>query len=216
MPESGSSVPASVQVWRALQRVYVDLRPELDAQLRRGYGMPASWYDMLVELAGTPRLRMSDLGATMVLSRTRVSRLVTELEARGLVTRETNPADGRSAYVAITVAGRQRLHEATPAITRSSTSISPVWAPTNSALSPPPCTRCSPRTIRDPVAHNGPMSALSTVLDPLRHTAGYARYFLNKSARDREDAQALRELEARPLTLPAGLELEWLGTAGIG
>jgi L-ascorbate metabolism protein UlaG (beta-lactamase superfamily) len=58
------------------------------------------------------------------------------------------------------------------------------------------------------------MSALSTVLDPLRHTAGYARYFLNKSARDREDAQALRELEARPLTLPAGLELEWLGTAG--
>ncbi|MGW0356489.1 hypothetical protein A5780_29570 [Nocardia sp. 852002-20019_SCH5090214] len=114
MPESGSSVPASVQVWRALQRVYVDLRPELDAQLRRGYGMPASWYDMLVELAGTPRLRMSDLGATMVLSRTRVSRLVTELEARGLVTRETNPADGRSAYVAITVAGRQRLHEATP------------------------------------------------------------------------------------------------------
>lgn len=64
------------------------------------------------------------------------------------------------------------------------------------------------------LAHNGPMSALSTVLDPLRHTAGYARYFLNKSARDREDAQALRELEARPLTLPAGLELEWLGTAG--
>lgn len=58
------------------------------------------------------------------------------------------------------------------------------------------------------------MPALSTVLDPLRHTAGYARYYLHKSARDRADAQALRELEARPLTLPDGLELEWLGTAG--
>src|SRR5262245_36512646 len=58
------------------------------------------------------------------------------------------------------------------------------------------------------------MPALSTVLDPLRHTAGYARYLLHKSARDREDAQVLGELEARALPLPAGLELEWLGTAG--
>ncbi|AHH16114.1 putative transcriptional regulator, MarR family [Nocardia nova SH22a] len=114
MPESASPAPASVQVWRALQRVYVDLRPELDSELRRTTGLPASWYDMLVELSGPQRLRMSDLGACMVLSRTRVSRLVGELEGRGLVRRECNPADGRSAYVAITAAGWQQLHEATP------------------------------------------------------------------------------------------------------
>ncbi|MBO0855218.1 MAG: MBL fold metallo-hydrolase [Nocardia sp.] len=58
------------------------------------------------------------------------------------------------------------------------------------------------------------MPDLSTVLDPLRHTADYARYLLRKSARDHEDAQALSELEARHLALPDGLELEWLGTAG--
>ena len=58
------------------------------------------------------------------------------------------------------------------------------------------------------------MPALATVLDPLRHTAGYARYLLHKSARDREDAQVLSELESRALSLPSGLELEWLGTAG--
>ena len=29
-----------------------------------------------------------------------------------------------------------------------------------------------------------------------------------------DDAQALRELEARPLELPAGLEVEWLGVSG--
>ncbi|MEV5652214.1 MarR family winged helix-turn-helix transcriptional regulator [Nocardia sp. NPDC052254] len=114
MPESASPAPAAVQVWRALQRVYVDLRPELDSELRRSTGLPASWYDMLVELSGPQRLRMSDLGEHMVLSRTRVSRLVGELEGRGLVRRECNPADGRSAYVAITAAGWQRLHEATP------------------------------------------------------------------------------------------------------
>ncbi|MEV5652215.1 MBL fold metallo-hydrolase [Nocardia sp. NPDC052254] len=58
------------------------------------------------------------------------------------------------------------------------------------------------------------MRALSTVLDPLRHTAGYARYLLHKSARDRADAQVLGELESRALNLPVGLELQWLGTAG--
>lgn len=112
VPESGSPAPASVQVWQALQRVYADLRPDLDTELRRRTGLPASWYDMLVELDAAQRLRMSDLGARMVLSRTRVSRLVTELEARGLVSRESNPDDGRSAYVAVTAAGRQRLREA--------------------------------------------------------------------------------------------------------
>lgn len=114
MPESASPAPASVQVWRALQRIYMDLGPELDSELRRVTGLPASWYDMLVELSGTQHLRMSDLGERMVLSRTRVSRLVGELEGRDLVRRESNPADGRSAYVAITTAGWQRLHEATP------------------------------------------------------------------------------------------------------
>lgn len=63
-------------------------------------------------------------------------------------------------------------------------------------------------------AQNEPMRTLSPVLDPLRHTAGYARYFLHKSARDREDAQALSELESRTLDLPAGLAVQWLGTAG--
>jgi DNA-binding MarR family transcriptional regulator len=57
---------------------------------------------------------MTDLDERAVLSRTRVSRLVTEMQAAGLVTRETNPEDGRSAFVTITDAGRERLHEAAP------------------------------------------------------------------------------------------------------
>lgn len=114
MPEAGNPVPASVQVWRALQRIHADMYPVLDAELRQRTGLPSSWYDMLVELTETQRLRMSDLGARMVLSRTRVSRLVADLEADGLVVREDNPGDRRSAYVALTAAGRQRLAEATP------------------------------------------------------------------------------------------------------
>ncbi len=52
------------------------------------------------------------------------------------------------------------------------------------------------------------------MLEPARYLADYTRFLANKSSQERDDAQALRELEARPLALPAGLELEWLGVSG--
>ncbi|GAA4475137.1 hypothetical protein GCM10023094_12100 [Rhodococcus olei] len=90
--------------------------PELDADLQRTTGLPLAWYDVLLELAGagdTP-LRMSDLGERVVLSRTRVSRLVAEMETHGLVQRGANPDDRRSAFVTITDAGLRRYREAAP------------------------------------------------------------------------------------------------------
>jgi DNA-binding MarR family transcriptional regulator len=104
----------AVAAWAALLQVHAALVPELDAALRRAVGLPLNWYDVLLELDAPQRLRMSDLGERVVLSRTRVSRLVTELEAHGLVRRESNPDDGRSAFVSITDTGRQRLREAAP------------------------------------------------------------------------------------------------------
>ncbi|KAA8889261.1 winged helix-turn-helix transcriptional regulator [Nocardia colli] len=105
---------AASHAWSALLRVHAQLVPQLDADLRAAAGLPLAWYDVLLELDGVPPLRMTDLGERVVLSRTRVSRLVTELETAGLVTREANPDDGRSAFVAITDAGRTRLHDAAP------------------------------------------------------------------------------------------------------
>ncbi|MTE15978.1 MarR family winged helix-turn-helix transcriptional regulator [Nocardia aurantiaca] len=107
------SLPA-VHAWAALLQVHARLVPELDAELRRATGLPLSWYDVLLELDGPHRLRMSDLGERVVLSRTRVSRLVTEMESDGLVRRESNPDDGRSAFVSITDTGRRRFREAAP------------------------------------------------------------------------------------------------------
>ena len=57
---------------------------------------------------------MGDLGDRVVLSRTRVSRIVDELVANGLVSRDGNPADRRSALAAITLEGRRRLRAAAP------------------------------------------------------------------------------------------------------
>lgn len=52
------------------------------------------------------------------------------------------------------------------------------------------------------------------MLDPVRHLIDLGRATANRTARERDDGQAARELEARPLELPAGLELEWLGVSG--
>lgn len=49
---------------------------------------------------------------------------------------------------------------------------------------------------------------------PLRHLGELTRAQLGRRAAQREGEQALGELEARPLELPDGLEVEWLGVSG--
>jgi L-ascorbate metabolism protein UlaG (beta-lactamase superfamily) len=49
---------------------------------------------------------------------------------------------------------------------------------------------------------------------PLRHLGELAKARATRRSSARADSQALAELEARPLELPAGLEVEWLGVSG--
>jgi L-ascorbate metabolism protein UlaG (beta-lactamase superfamily) len=49
---------------------------------------------------------------------------------------------------------------------------------------------------------------------PLRHLGELASARLRRRSSARADSQALSELEARPLGLPTGLEVEWLGVSG--
>src|SRR4051794_18119511 len=49
---------------------------------------------------------------------------------------------------------------------------------------------------------------------PLRHLGELAKARATRHAAEHADGQALSELEARPLALPAGLEIEWLGVSG--
>jgi L-ascorbate metabolism protein UlaG (beta-lactamase superfamily) len=48
----------------------------------------------------------------------------------------------------------------------------------------------------------------------VQHLAGFARFLLRREQRERVDRATLNDLARRPLPLPAGLQLEWLGTAG--
>ena len=106
----------AVGAWAALLQVHAALVPRLDRALQQAAGLPLSWYDVLLELAAVPgrRLTMSELAQRVVLSRTRVSRIVDELVAAGLVCREDNPDDGRSAFAVLTGDGVARYRAAAP------------------------------------------------------------------------------------------------------
>ncbi len=84
-------------------------------------GVPLGWYDVLLTLERAPgrRLRMQDLGDAVVLSRSRVSRIVDDLERQGFVTREPCDADRRVVYASITRPGRVALRHAIPAHLRA-------------------------------------------------------------------------------------------------
>ncbi|HET8664938.1 MAG TPA: MarR family transcriptional regulator [Nocardioides sp.] len=104
------------ETWGALLKVHATLVPRLDRELQDAHGLPMTWYDVLLELNSAPerRLTMGQLGAVASVSRTRVSRVVDEMTRAGLVSREPNPDDGRSAYAALTPAGRTALRKAAP------------------------------------------------------------------------------------------------------
>lgn len=106
----------STAAWAALLRVHAALTPLLDQELQAAHGLPLTWYDVLLELNAAPdrQLTMSALGQAVVVSRSRVSRVVDELVRAGLVEREANPDDKRSAFARLTAAGRSRLRAAAP------------------------------------------------------------------------------------------------------
>ncbi len=52
------------------------------------------------------------------------------------------------------------------------------------------------------------------MLGAARYLADFARFVALKRPQEQHDAEALKELEAIPLDLPGGLELEWLGVSG--
>lgn len=107
---------AAIAPWRALLLAHSRALRAIEADLRAAGTIPLTWYDVLLELdaAEDGRLRMSDLADRVVLSRTRVSRLVAEVVARGLVERRADPTDGRAQLAAITAAGRAALQTAAP------------------------------------------------------------------------------------------------------
>lgn len=87
----------------------------LDRDLQAAHGLSLRAYEVLLHLAAfSPdgRIGMSALAEQAPLSQSRVSRLVSDLDARGLVRRATSPGDSRAVEVSITDAGLAALRAA--------------------------------------------------------------------------------------------------------
>ena len=106
--------PTELRAWRGLVKAHACLVKRLDAQLEAEHGLPLSSYEVLHRLADTTagKLRMHDIAASVMLSRSGLTRLVDRLERDGLVERCSCENDARGAYAVITDAGRERLAQA--------------------------------------------------------------------------------------------------------
>lgn len=107
---------AEQDLLRALSRALVFLPRVFVADLGREHGLSMSEYFTLMHLseARPGRLRMGELAAATALSLGAVTRVVTLLEAKGLVERAPHAADARVRDVALSAGGRDRLDAARP------------------------------------------------------------------------------------------------------
>lgn len=102
--------------WHGLLETHEALVRALDARLLAEHQLPLSAFEALIQIAhaedGT--ISISDLAERIRLSPSQVSRLVIDLERRGLVQRHRSSTDARSTHAAITEAGQAELREAAP------------------------------------------------------------------------------------------------------
>lgn len=105
------------RAWRGFLDLHARLAATLNRDLQRTSGLSLSDYDVLVHLTDVPdgRLRAFELGEGLQWDKSRVSKQVTRLAARGLVAKQECEADRRGAYVVLTPTGRRAIEAAAPA-----------------------------------------------------------------------------------------------------
>src|SRR5580700_9599612 len=103
-------------LWRAVMRIVKVLPRHLDSDLVRGAGRTASEYTTIMHLSEAPNreLRMSDLATATDLSASRMTRLVDDLQSRGLVTKTASSSDARGNVARLTPRGMAKLKSAWP------------------------------------------------------------------------------------------------------
>lgn len=96
------SVRLLAQCYQAFER--------LSGRHVRELGLTAPQFDIVATLGRLPGLSFRELGDRTLITKGTLTGVVSRLEARGIVERVPNPADGRSALVRLTPAG-ERLFE---------------------------------------------------------------------------------------------------------
>ncbi len=106
MQEPGAS-------WATIVATVGKVEATLNRWLSQNHGLGLTDYRALILLSEAPdrELRITELAARVGLNESSTTRLVVRLEAKGFVTRDTCPDDGRGVYAVITDAGLALSHD---------------------------------------------------------------------------------------------------------
>src|SRR5215472_6274789 len=104
------------RAWRAFMHARDQLNAYLNQHLLQDFGLSGADYEILAVLSEHPAGEMpaQELGALVRWEKSRLSHQVRRMQDRGLVAREANPADGRSAMICLLPAGRRAIQDAAP------------------------------------------------------------------------------------------------------
>jgi len=104
------------RAWIGYRRMRLLLDAEIARDLMRTSSLSMPDYDVLSVLMDAPGQRqpLTALAARMLWSKSRLSRHISRMEARGLVVREEDAADARRCGIVLTEKGRQTIIEAAP------------------------------------------------------------------------------------------------------
>src|SRR5467141_620125 len=110
LPDGGG-----LEAWRSLLQAHATLMRRLEVDLAEATGLALADFDVLAQLAlAGGELRMTDLAARALISRSGMTRRVARLVDAGLVRRADTDADARGVVVVLTEAGVARLTETAP------------------------------------------------------------------------------------------------------
>ena len=106
--------PLEQAAWGGLLGMHGRMMHAIEADLEAHSRITHAEFEVLLRLswAEQRRLRIQDLAARSLLTRSGISRVVERLERVGLVTREEASEDRRGAYAVLTEAGLLRLRTA--------------------------------------------------------------------------------------------------------
>lgn len=108
--------PDEERAWRAFRRMVTAVQTKTARDLT-AVGLSEPDYEVLSTLSERPEhtSTLHEQAAKMGWSRSRLSRHATRMEARGLVRRASDPADGRGCLLILTAIGLETLEDAAPA-----------------------------------------------------------------------------------------------------
>jgi DNA-binding MarR family transcriptional regulator len=104
------------QDWRAWLAATMLLRDQLNRDLQDQHGLTSADYEILVALSEHPeqRLRMSELAASTLVSRSRLSHQIDRMEKAGLVERAECTDDRRGYFAVLTTEGMAAIVRSAP------------------------------------------------------------------------------------------------------